>query len=1029
MSTTESQLMANMPLPPQPPSQIPQQSGESQSQPSSSSSNRQSISSKSRRAPREVRFGAYILGSTLGEGEFGKVKLGWRKDGKQPSQAAIKLIRRNCIPRGSEKENKIYREINALKKLAHPNIVRLEEVLQNDKYIGIVLEYASGGELFDYILEHRYLKESMACRLFAQLVSGVDYMHSKGIVHRDLKLENLLLDKHKNIIITDFGFVNSFHGNDFMKTSCGSPCYAAPELVVSSEPYEGRKVDVWSCGVILYAMLAGYLPFDDDPQNPDGDNIARLYHYITHTPLTFPEYIQPTPRDLLRKIIVSNPRKRIDLKQVRSHPWLAPHAPFLSVTPVEWDRNHRSTRQRTVLTAAERSNRRLSLMENPTSASFMLNKSNMKSYSTQNVSAILYSNPAAPQTSSSHVMGISSSSSNASIGDSHISSSVSQQTIPISNPSYIPTSSSTVLNTPTAGGFSSSSSPTPTPTSPVANELNINNNNDNNNNNNITDSVPIDNEFKAPQNPQLSTSVSSSSSPIPSSSSTFGAHNRSNSSTSIVLQAIVEADKVEHSRRNSLSNENSIYSKSNNSRSSLFEKPSLNPSGSNNLYVPGVSVNPFETIEEDPSTKSPENKMLPPVLPPSRNTGNVTKLPSRSRPRPTSYHPGTVSTSSYQFPSPDLSSLLSFASTEYNLLARPKIDREPSSSNSIKNSPLNSLSSSPTKEKRNSWCQPKVSEPILDMSMANGVLTKLNDLSLDLSETTSNTNSNISNSSNQLSPSETIENNPLLESPINVVANKKENRKSIAIDSLNSAIDMFGGPDKGLGQVVSPKIQSHLEKNAELEDENNKKVSLVHDSDESGDNTITENDTVALTDTQDNNSAKENIITEVPAGTPSVNQRRKVSNQNSLSKSNAAQQHNSSMKSHSSVDVSEKENKVYHQHSTNSNANRSKRFSLLSFYSLSNSSVDSQLKPPQNENTPSSSSSNLSQPTVTTNQSSKKVLEPSKHMNVKKSNRASMDVKANRRMSLQNTPQGSSKQETSTAKRVMDFFRRRSIRI
>lgn len=1022
MSTTESQLMANVPLPPQPQSQISQQSGESQSQPSSSSSNRQSVSSKSRRAPREVRFGAYILGSTLGEGEFGKVKLGWRKDGKQPSQAAIKLIRRNCIPRGSEKENKIYREINALKKLAHPNIVRLEEVLQNDKYIGIVLEYASGGELFDYILEHRYLKESMACRLFAQLVSGVDYMHSKGIVHRDLKLENLLLDKHKNIIITDFGFVNSFHGNDFMKTSCGSPCYAAPELVVSSEPYEGRKVDVWSCGVILYAMLAGYLPFDDDPQNPDGDNIARLYHYITHTPLTFPEYIQPTPRDLLRKIIVSNPRKRIDLKQVRSHPWLAPHAPFLSVTPVEWDRNHRSTRQRTVLTAAERNNRRLSLMENPTSASFMLNKSNMKSYSTQNVSAILYSNPAAPQTSSSHVMGISSSSSNASIGDSHISSSMAQQTIPISNSSYIPTSSISVLNTPVAGGFSSSS-PTPISTSPVANELSINNNN------NISDSAPMDTEVKAPQNSQLSTSVSSSSSPIPPSLTTFGAHNRSNSSTSIVLQAIVEADKVEHSRRNSLSNENSIYSKSNNSRSSLFEKPSLAQSGSNNLCVPGVSVNPFETIEEDPSTKSPEHKMLPPVLPVSRNAGHATKLPSRTRPRPTSYHPGTVSTSSYQFPSPDLSSLLSFASTEYNLLARPKTDRELSSSNSIKNSPLNSLSSSPTKEKRNSWCQPKVSEPILDMSMANGVLTKLNDLSLDLSETTSNANSNVSNSSNQLSPSETIENNPLLESPINIVSNKKENRKSIAIDSLNSAIDMFGGPDKASSQVASPKIQSPLEKKAELEAENNNNVSLVLDSDEVGDKTITENDVVALTDIKENNSAKENTTAEVPAGKPSVGQRRKVSSQNSSSKHNATQHHTGSMKSHSIVDVSEKENKVYHQHSTTSNANRSKRFSLLSFYSLSNSSVDSQLKTSQNENTPSSSSTNLPQPTVTANQSSKKVLEPSKHMNVKNSNRASIDVKANRRFSLQSTPQGSSKQETSTAKRVMDFFRRRSIRI
>ena len=351
-----------------------------------------------RRIPREVRFGNYVLGSTLGEGEFGKVKLGWRKDGKLPSQAAIKLIKRDSIPTGSEKEGKIYREITALKKLRHPNIVRLVEVLQNDKYIGIVLEYASGGELFDYILEHRYLKDSFACRLFAQLVSGVNYMHSKGIVHRDLKLENLLLDKHKNIIITDFGFVNSFTNkpNDLMKTSCGSPCYAAPELVVSNEPYEGKKVDVWSCGIILYAMLAGYLPFDDDPENPDGTNISRLYHYITHTPLTFPEFIQPTPRDLLRKILVSNPNKRISLNNVIAHRWLAPHAPFLSVSPIEWDKNYRSSR---ILTQQDKVNRRMSLMENPTSASLILNKQSVRSYSTQNVNASLYSNPAAPQTS------------------------------------------------------------------------------------------------------------------------------------------------------------------------------------------------------------------------------------------------------------------------------------------------------------------------------------------------------------------------------------------------------------------------------------------------------------------------------------------------------------------------------------------------------------------------------------------------------------------------------------------------------
>jgi len=156
--------------------------------------------------------------------------------------------------------------------------------VETERHIGIILEYASGGELFDYILNHRYLKDNAARRLFAQLVSGVGYLHKKGIVHRDLKLENLLLDRNRNIIITDFGFANTFNPNDelgeeieyniasrdfikkmgleepgpdghrrgdLMQTSCGSPCYAAPELVVSDTLYTGRKVDVWSCGVIL----------------------------------------------------------------------------------------------------------------------------------------------------------------------------------------------------------------------------------------------------------------------------------------------------------------------------------------------------------------------------------------------------------------------------------------------------------------------------------------------------------------------------------------------------------------------------------------------------------------------------------------------------------------------------------------------------------------------------------------------------------------------------------------------------------
>ncbi|KAI0466622.1 hypothetical protein F4859DRAFT_293502 [Xylaria cf. heliscus] len=303
------------------------------------------------------RFCDYYLGHTIGEGEFGKVKLGWKQDGGV--QVAIKLIARDVVGNNSSRLAKIYREVHILQKLSHPNIVRLHEVCETKPLIGIVLEYASGGELFDYILNHRYLKDHAARRLFAQLISGVGYLHKKGIVHRDLKLENLLLDRNRNIIITDFGFANTFDASDelteeeelnlsdrdfvkrtgldktnekgvrrgdLMQTSCGSPCYAAPELVVSDSLYTGRKVDVWSCGVILYAMLAGYLPFDDDPDNPEGDNINLLYKYIVNTPLTFPEYVTPHARDLLRRILVPSPRKRADLFEVARHSWLSEYA-------------------------------------------------------------------------------------------------------------------------------------------------------------------------------------------------------------------------------------------------------------------------------------------------------------------------------------------------------------------------------------------------------------------------------------------------------------------------------------------------------------------------------------------------------------------------------------------------------------------------------------------------------------------------------------------------------------------------------
>lgn len=262
-------------------------------------------------------FGPYRLGRTIGQGEFGKVKLGYHLQSGQ--EIAIKLIKKESIAQPARRQ-KLVREINILQSVKHRHIVKLWEVLETDTYIGMVMEYASGGELFGHILARKHLKEPEAQKYFAQLIVGTSYLHKNGIVHRDLKLENLLLDKNRNIIITDFGFANLFNTgtDDLLSTSCGSPCYAAPELVVN-DCYVGEAADIWSCGVILYAMLCGYLPYDDDPANVEGDNINLLYRYILETKLRFPSHVSSLAKSLVNRILVTDPKLRAGMEEIMSH--------------------------------------------------------------------------------------------------------------------------------------------------------------------------------------------------------------------------------------------------------------------------------------------------------------------------------------------------------------------------------------------------------------------------------------------------------------------------------------------------------------------------------------------------------------------------------------------------------------------------------------------------------------------------------------------------------------------------------------
>eukprot|EP00250_Pteridium_aquilinum_P015917 c22837_g1_i3 orf=236-1531(-) len=257
-----------------------------------------------------TRVGQYELGRTLGEGTFAKVK--YAKHVETGEAVAIKIIDKERIL----KRKMIKREISITKLIKHPNVVHLKEVLASKKKVYIVLEYVDGCELFDKIVETGKMGEDQARKYFQQLVHAVDYCHSRGVYHRDLKPENLLLDSKGELKISDFGLsalAQQRWEDGLLHTTCGTPNYVAPE-VINEQGYDGAPADTWSCGIILYVLLAGFLPFDEY-------NTLDLYKKIEEADFTFPSWFPEGAKNIVTRILDANPKTRMTMSEVLEDEW------------------------------------------------------------------------------------------------------------------------------------------------------------------------------------------------------------------------------------------------------------------------------------------------------------------------------------------------------------------------------------------------------------------------------------------------------------------------------------------------------------------------------------------------------------------------------------------------------------------------------------------------------------------------------------------------------------------------------------
>ena len=251
----------------------------------------------------------YTFVKNIGEGNFGKVKLTILNSTNE--NYAIKILNKEKLK--TQTRSSSYNEIEVISKLKHQNIVHVEKIIEDEKNYYIIMEYCEKGELFDYIVSKERLGQFEASNYFYQLINGVDYLHKMCFAHRDLKPENLLLTKNNLLKIIDFGLCHDFDGTKLLKTKCGSPSYASPEIL-KGNPYNAFKSDIWSCGIILYGMLCGFLPFD-------GDTNQEIFKQIIQCKPEFPSFLEEDSVNLLIGILNPNPEERLSIEKIKNHPF------------------------------------------------------------------------------------------------------------------------------------------------------------------------------------------------------------------------------------------------------------------------------------------------------------------------------------------------------------------------------------------------------------------------------------------------------------------------------------------------------------------------------------------------------------------------------------------------------------------------------------------------------------------------------------------------------------------------------------